>query len=379
MACIAKRRGRYVIDFYDNQGKRRWKTLPVGTTKKKAREALRDIEDQLRKGIYLPDRKVPLFEKVAQDWLKYKKANVRASSWDMYRGHLQHHFEGINSIKVNRIAPAKVEEFIADKQAGGMNITTLRKLIVTFNQVMKYAVRHKYIDHNPVTDAERPKGQGRAEERDMVVLLPNQIVALLNAVTNPKYKTMFMLAVMGGLREGEILGAKWTDVDWENNQIHVQRSYNKKTWYKPKTKASDRRVDLGPNLVKALKVWRLACPPNDYDIIFPSEKGQPLTDSCMVRKFFKPALKKAELPAIRFHDLRHTYASLLIEQGENIKYIQTQLGHSSPTVTLNIYAHLMKLTNQKSAIALENTIFQESSSKMVADQTKGAIAKAITP
>jgi integrase len=77
----------------------------------------------------------------------------------------------------------------------------------------------------------------------------------------------------------------------------------------------------------------------------------------MVRKFFKPALKKAGLPIIRFHDLRHTYASLLIEQGENIKYIQSQLGHSSPVVTLNVYAHLMKPTNQASAIKLENSIF----------------------
>jgi hypothetical protein len=72
MACIAKRRGRYVIDFYDTYGKRRWKTLAKGTTKKKAREALRDIEDQLRRGIYIPDKKIPNFKEIAKDWLEYK-------------------------------------------------------------------------------------------------------------------------------------------------------------------------------------------------------------------------------------------------------------------------------------------------------------------
>ena len=86
----------------------------------------------------------------------------------------------------------------------------------------------------------------------------------------------------------------------------------------------------------------------------------------MVRKYFKPALQSAKLQAIRFHDLRHTYASLMIEQGENIKYIQSQLGHSSPTVTLNVYAHLIKDVNNAAACRLENAVFQTTGSKMVA-------------
>ena len=78
----------------------------------------------------------------------------------------------------------------------------------------------------------------------------------------------------------------------------------------------------------------------------------------MIPRHFQPALKKADVPRVRFHDLRHTYASLLIEQGENPKYIQTQLGHSSPTVTLDVYAHLMKPTNPEAACRLENTVFE---------------------
>lgn len=86
----------------------------------------------------------------------------------------------------------------------------------------------------------------------------------------------------------------------------------------------------------------------------------------MVKRHFLTALKKAGLPKIRFHDLRHAYGSLLIEQGENVKYIQSQLGHSSPMVTLNVYAHLMKTVNQEAACRLENKIF---GSKMVAEPT----------
>ena len=94
----------------------------------------------------------------------------------------------------------------------------------------------------------------------------------------------------------------------------------------------------------------------------------------MCYRYFEPALKKAGIGKVRFHDLRHTYASLLIEQGENIKYIQNQLGHSNPTVTLNVYAHLMKPVNQEAACRLENTIFETNGSKMVADNKKKVTA-----
>ena len=361
MAKVAKRRGRYVLDFYDHQGKRRWVTLPQGTTKKKANEKLREIEDQIAKGVYIPDRRIPTFKRAAKNWLELKKHNVRLSTWEMYDGHLKNHFDAINPIKLNRITTGTVETFISGKQNDEMNITTLRKLIVTFNQVMAYGVRHRYIDYNPVRDAERPKRKrDQADGLDhstIRVLSPSDINVLLCSVTNRKYKTLFTLAIFSGARQGELLGLKWSDVDWDNNQIHIQRTYNKKTWYEPKSKTSYRRIDLGPEVMKALKRWKLECPLNDHDLMFPSKYNQPLNESCMVRKYFKPSLKAAKLPVIRFHDLRHTYASLMIEQGENIKYIQTQLGHSSPTVTLNVYAHLLKDVNAAAACRLENAVF----------------------
>ena len=163
---------------------------------------------------------------------------------------------------------------------------------------------------------------------------------------------------MSGARQGELLGSKWTDVDWFNNQIHVQRTFNKGRWYKPKTKESNRKIDLGPTMMAELKKWNLACPPNDLSLIFPNSVGKPLCQSRMLSRYFFPAMKNAEIPRIRFHDLRHTFASLLIEQGENIKYIQNQLGHASATFTLNVYGHLMKPVNQEAACRLEKAVFE---------------------
>ena len=116
-------------------------------------------------------------------------------------------------------------------------------------------------------------------------------------------------------------------------------------------------------MVRRLKEWKLACPPNKLDLVFPNQSGDPLDRSYVLTNYFWPALKTAGLPRIRFHDLRHSYASLLIDQGENIKYIQKQLGHSKPTVTLDIYAHLLEDDNPEAAGRLDEKIF---GSKMVA-------------
>ncbi len=379
MACIAKRRGRYVIDFYDTYGKRRWITMPKGTTKKKATEKLREIEDRLRRGIYLPDKKIPTFKEVGENWIEYKKPNVRASTLKMYKGHLKHHFPDVNPIKVNRITTLTVEKFISCRQKKGMNLTTLRKLIVTFNQIMNYAVRHQYIHNNPVRDAERPRNQGKVQKHHIRILSPSNISAFLESEKDPKYKTLFMLAIMSGARQGELFGLKWTDIDWFNNQIHIQRTFNERAWYKPKSKTSDRKIDLGVSMMSQLKLWKIACPPTDLGLVFPNEAGNPINHGNMLRRHFYPAMKATGIKKIRFHDLRHTYASLLIEQGENIKYIQSQLGHASPVVTLNVYAHLMKSVNQDAPNRLEKTIFEASGSKMVAESKKGVMANAVTP
>jgi integrase len=371
MACITKRRDRYVIDFYDNQGKRKRQTLKKGTTKTEAKDILRDIEDRLSKNIYLPEKKIPTFAKVSKDWLEYKKLNLRASTWAVYEGYTRNHFKEIDGIKINRITTAKVEKFIVKRQKSGMHIKTLRRILMTVGQIMAYAVRHKYISYNPLRDIERPKNQGKEKNQKIRVLTPTEINALLEAEQHPKYKTLFMLAIFSGARQGELLGLKWSDVDWKNNQIHIQRTFNHYSWYDTKTEASNRKIDIGPATMRALKKWRLPCPPCELDLIFPNEAGNPLKQNNMCHRYFKPALKKAGLGKVRFHDLRHTYASLLIEQGENIKYIQTQLGHSSPTMTLNVYAHLMRPYNQESAQRLENSVFAPTGHNLVTNSGKG--------
>ena len=357
MAKIAKRRGRLVLDFYDATGKRVWKTLPAGTTLTRAKELLRETEDQLDRGIYLPEKRTPSFAEVSADWIEHKRANIRQSTCHMYGVHLRLHLARLNSMKINRITIETVERFTAKRLKDGMNLTTLRKVLVTLNQVMGFAVRRRYIDHNPVRDAEKPRDRGQVEKRHVRVLSHKEVKALVESEPNPKYRTLFMLAVLSGLRQGELMGLKWTDIDWFNGQVGVERTFNNGAWYKPKSATSRRRVNLGPAMMEALKAWHKACPESALNLVFPNEAGNPLDHWHLIGRYFLPALKRAGIDRVRFHDLRHTFASLLLDQGESIKHVQTQLGHSSPTLTLNVYAHLIKPANQESARKLEASIF----------------------
>ena len=130
--------------------------MPKGSTKKSAKEKLREVEDQIKRGIFIPKDKIPLFKKVAKDWIKVKAPDVRPATLEGYEGHIKNHFQEFKPIPIDRINTARIESFISARRVEGMNITTLRKLIVTLNQIFKYAVRHQYITDNPVTNAQAP-------------------------------------------------------------------------------------------------------------------------------------------------------------------------------------------------------------------------------
>lgn len=377
---------------------------------------------------------------MAKDWIDYKKTSLRATTWEVYQGHVRNHFSAFNDLKINRITTARVEEFITERQLEGMHILTLRKVLVTLGQIFSYAVRHRYMDHNPLRDAERPRDPGETR-KDSIILQPEQIQALLENTPSLKYRTLFLLAVTSGARQGELLGLKWSDLDMINGQIYIKGTFNKARFFTTKTRTSNRWIDIGPATLSALKKWKLACPSSELDLMLPNEEGQPINYSNMISRHFRLALRAVAarpmkpggtvkdlgggivglpcpaygfrhgetvvmrgtrnyngersvlaessqdqicieapyssgkmkvsalaiekrnveahqaLSRIRFHDLRHTFASLLLSQGENVKYIQTQLGHSSPMVTLNVYAHLTEKRNAEAASRLEGAIF----------------------
>ncbi|HPC03394.1 MAG TPA: tyrosine-type recombinase/integrase [Syntrophales bacterium] len=374
MACVTKRNGRYVIDCYDQYGQRYRKTLPKGTTKEEARGLLQEIEKKISRRTFLHEKKVPAFGEVAAEWLEFKKPQVRIGTWSAYEGQIKNHFHEWLDKRIAVITTADVERFITRKQKLKMNLSSLRKLLITMNQIFAYAVRHRTIDSNPVRDAEKPRrSEDLMEARKKInILTPEEINGLMEAEEDPKFRLLYLFAVMTGTRQGEILGLKWSDVDFKEKQVHIRRTFNHGRYFEPKSKDSVRRIDLSPIVVKELAKWKLQSGANEADLVFPSDAGTPIDCSHLHGRHFKPALKKAGLPkTTRFHDLRHFYASLMLSQGENIKYVQSQLGHSSPMVTLQVYAHLLRPSNQEAVTRLEKTVFKKSGQNLVTEKNEG--------
>jgi integrase len=280
-------------------------------------------------------------------------------------------------MKITQVNFDMVEQFKQDSLKNKVTVETLRKIMINLGAILTYAVRMRYIDFNPARDVEKPKGHSTHDGSDeMIILKPDDILALLDAAATEKDKVLFLAAVLTGMREGELLGLKWDDFDWRNGQAYVRRTYNHGRFYEPKTKSSRRKIDLAPELIRELKRWKIQCPIGELDLVFPTEIGTPEGAANMFYRRFLPALRRAGLPRIRFHNLRHTYASLLIAQGEHPKYIQSQMGHSSINVTMDTYGHLMNTVNRDAASRLGEQVLggrvSGYGSRMVAEKSKGA-------
>lgn len=188
----------------------------------------------------------------------------------------------------------------------------------------------------------------------MEILDEDQVRMLLIAARGKRHEALYKLAITTGLRKGELLGLKWSDLDWDTHQLNVQRQIQRVPekglkYSQPKTAAGRRMIILGSDTISSKKdhqkrqwverefkgeKWQ------DQDLIFPSSIGTPLSQSNLSRDY-KQLLKEANLPDIRFHDLRHTAASLMLKQGVSVKVVQERLGHSDAAMTLNVYSHVI--------------------------------------
>jgi integrase len=178
----------------------------------------------------------------------------------------------------------------------------------------------------------------------------------------------FLTAILTGMRLGELLGLQWSDIDWQSGQIKVRRALwwgkvnGKWQWLlqRPKSKAAVRDIDVSDELQQELRKHRVVCPNSNADLVFCTSSRAPLEPRTLMRWHFQPALERSSLRKIRFHDLRHTSASLLIPEKENPKYIQRQLGHASIKMTYDTYGHLMEEANPEAASRLAAAVLMDS-------------------
>jgi integrase len=342
----------------------KWET--VGNNKKDAERRLLELLAEIHSGAYREPKPI-LFSEFAEKWLRdYARVTVKPSTLETYRILIAHRLNpAFGRRPLTQISTELVQEMIAALQRDrGLSEKTALNTLVLLKTILKYAVRWGYLKQNPAQEVERP----RVEPREMDFLTPDEIRRLLESADEP-YRTLFFTAIMTGMRRGEILGLQWGDIDFTQGRIYVRRSLYWRTrqdaksgepcwmFVTPKSRLSRRTIVLSPRFKEALELHRLTCPVGSCDLVFSTRNGTPLDPENMIHQQFLPTLARAGLKRVRFHDLRHTYASLLIAQGENVKFIQGQLGHASATTTLDRYGHLLPDAKRESGTKLDKQIF----------------------
>jgi integrase len=280
-------------------------------------------------------------------WLESIEGLVRPSTIAAYASRLELHvlpqFGGrpLDQIDVNDVAA-----LIAGLRRRGYAGSTISCILTPLSRLFGHAARRGLIEVNPISKLDRTE-RPRVERRERPVLSRDEIGRLLNAAT-PSYRTLLATAILSGLRQSELLALHWADIDFDREVIHVRRALNRqKQETPPKTSHALREVVLMPALAKALSQHRADSQfrePDDY--VFTTQVGTPLHWASISVRVLKPSLKRAGIQPLRWHDLRHTFASLLIAGGANITFVSRQLGHSSSQITLSVYAHLLDREEQ---------------------------------
>lgn len=337
----------------------------IGPNKKEAEAVLSQTISEVNNGTFYQAEEISLNDFIDK-WLdEYAAPRIRANTFYKYKNAIQKHVrpalghQYLFKITQNDIR-ALMSKLIKIKSA-----KTCNNLLTMLKTIFKYARRWGYIRISPTEDVDKY----RVEREEMDFLRPDEINLLLKHCHEP-FKTFVLTAVLSGMRKAELLGLQWGDIDWNSNTIFVKRSLKyryrskkngEKSWYfdTPKTKYSVRAITMSPRLKEALEIHRITSRTNEADLVFVNSAGSPLDPDNTIKREFQPAIRMAGLRIIRFHDLRHTYTSLLIAQGENIKFIQSQLGHASIQTTMDRYGHILPNTNRGVGERLDRLVFGE--------------------
>jgi integrase len=358
---ITSYRGAYV----GPDGKRRYVS---GKTKEEARKALRQARGDAERGLVFDADNLKLGEYLDR-WLSDSVSDtVKATTFERYEQITRLHLKpALGRVKLKALTPAHVRGLYREKLEAGLSARTVRYIHTTLHKALKQAVMDGLIPRN-ATESVKPPQPSREE---MCPLTPEQAKLLLKVAheTGDRLEAVYVLAIHTGLRQGELLGLKWDDVDLEDGSLQVRRTLtitkNGPLFTSPKTTGSRRSVKLTSHAIEAVRhhlerqlgeIDRVGSLWSENGLIFASEMGESLNRHNLTRRSFKPLLKRAGLPQIRFHDLRHTCATLLLTRNVNPKIVSEMLGHSSIAITLDTYSHVLPNMRDQAAAAMEEAL-----------------------
>ncbi|MHB0977663.1 MAG: tyrosine-type recombinase/integrase [Candidatus Aquicultorales bacterium] len=372
---IHKRGPSYYVVYRTPEGKQKWKKAGP-SYKENALPLKTEIQKQLlTNGVY-KEIKDTTFKGLAEKWLKLKKTKLRPKSYGSYEPMILRIVKGFDSEgkivqegdrkkkKIHdgfgdrnpkTIQQEEIEEFAA-RMLEALSPDLTKRTLTLFKAICAKGIQWSYLNSNPVEYVEKPE----SPKPEMDYLSPDEMERLIKSTDN-RYKCLITFACLTGCRQSEILGLRWSDVDFASGKVHIRQVYHGGRFDKPKTEKSRRAVLISPRLMEELKTHQLRqtveLGSNAHNLVFPNLMGKPMDGHNLTRRILRPALTRAGIREIRFHDLRHSYISMLMNQGANIRFIQQQAGHSSAQITWDRYGHVYPETEQAAVLQAENAIF----------------------
>ncbi len=362
-----RKKGGWMAQYavYTADGRKR-KTLYGKTRAEVAAQLAKALSDR-EVGLVFDTGNLTLGEYLGR-WLSDSvKSTVRASTFERHEQLVRCHIRpALGEIKLKALTPSHVRRLIKDKSGGALAAGTVRKIHSTLHKALSQAVSDGLVPRN-AADVQAPS----PAPKEMRPLSETEARTFLDAAreSGDRFEALYVLAVTTGLRRGELLGLRWDDADLERGTLRVGRALvresGRHTLGETKTRRGRRLVNLTPRTVAVLKAHRKrqleqrvggAGMYEDHGLIFASEIGTPLNPENLVKRSFKPLLKKAGLPEIRFHDLRHTCATLLMGRGVHPKLVQELLGHATIAMTLDTYSHYLPSMGDRASGAMGDAL-----------------------
>jgi integrase len=328
--------GRFMGEYTDATGKRRYVS---GKTKQ-------DVAAKLRKGLEDRDNGVSFnsegltVAKYMDRWLESIQDKVRPGTYKPYEAISRLHIKPtLGSTQLEKLTAVQLEALYTQKLNAGLSARRVRYIHVTIRKALKDAVRLQLLSRNVADSAIPP----RTAKQEIQSLTQQQMKALLEAARGDKLYALYVLACTTGMRQGELLGLQWKDVDFEAGTLRVQRSVYDGVISPPKTAAGRRTIRLSKLAIAALKQHRsLAARQRICEWCFPTTNGKTIGHQNLHNRSWKPLLKHAGLPhSVRFHDMRHSCISLLLARGVPIKVVSEMAGHADVSITLSVYGHVL--------------------------------------
>ncbi len=351
-------------------GKRRQKRKRGFATRKEAEAALTKMISDAEDGLFDQSDRVTVTDFLEQ-WLASKESTVRKSTYRSYAWLVKKHIvPHLGKAKLTDLTPIQLQRYYSklqklDKPLSNRSILHIH---IVLQEALDRAMKWGLLNRNVAKLVDPP----RAKKVQFTVWTQKEAAKFLNACREDRYYIAFLLAIMTGMRKGEVLGLRWQDVDFEQSVISVRQtlSYTGKgsEFQAPKTEHGKRAIAIPAQVVEALKRHKrqqaqeklmLGQEYQDNDLVVATRFGTFVTARNLDRSWYQ-YLDELDVPRIRFHDLRHTHASLMLLQGVHPKVVSERLGHANIGITLDTYSHVMPGLQEKAAAKFADELFAES-------------------